>query len=329
MRAKRGFLGAVVAASLFTIPFFACKNTIDINAKWKEIIVVYGLLDPLDTVQFVRVEKAFLNEKTGALQAAKISDSLELDSAVVTLTHPAGIPIVLQKVNYVPKNPGIFGTDKNTLWKTNVKIDSNTEYRIDVINPKSGNKVWATTNTVMSAQIISPIRNSSSKFSLLQEYISVDFIPRANTFAYDVTMTVYYDEFSKTDTSTKTSKVATWYMLTNQPVEAGVESRVLIPRLAFLQFLTSTITSDPDLKHRLKSLDMSWYGGNQTLVDYISVNQPSIGIVQKTAEYTNINGGYGIFASRCAQYVKNAGFDPNTINYIAVNPETIKLNIVP
>lgn len=66
---------------------FSCKNEVKVNANWKEIIVVYGLLDPIDTVQFIRVEKAFLDEKTGALEIAKIADSLYLDSAEVILSR--------------------------------------------------------------------------------------------------------------------------------------------------------------------------------------------------------------------------------------------------
>jgi hypothetical protein len=72
-----------------------------------------------------------------------------------------------------------------------------------------------------------------------------------------------------------------------------------------------------------------YYGGNQTLADYISVNQPSIGIVQKTAEYTNIEGGYGIFASRCIQEMRKVKLDASSINLLRTHIETKDLNIVP
>ena len=44
------------------ILFSGCDNEVDINADWKETIVVYGLLNPNDSIQYIKVNKAFLNE---------------------------------------------------------------------------------------------------------------------------------------------------------------------------------------------------------------------------------------------------------------------------
>ncbi len=328
MTLKSKILIPVFAFILCFLALQSCKNDIDINANWKEIFIIYGALNTNDTVQYVRVEKAYLDPKTGALQVAQIADSLQIDSAIVTLSSWAGVD-TMKRIFYVPKEPGIFANDKNPLYKTNKKIDSSKSYTIQVHNPKTGTKATASTNIVWPAVISSPVRNSNSKFSCQTEFINITFVPKNNSFAYDIKLTVYYDEFLKTDTFTKISKVIHWNMVTNQPVQAGVETRVLIPRLAFLQFLSSSIAADITLNHRLKKVDMTWYGGSQTIIDYISVNQPSIGIIQKTAEYTNITGGYGIFGSRCIQAVKNVRIDPVSVILIANHVETVKLNIIP
>ena len=68
---------------LVLLAFSSCENTVDINADWKETIVVYGLLDPNDSVQYIKVNKAFLNQNTSAYTVAQISDSLYLDSTEV------------------------------------------------------------------------------------------------------------------------------------------------------------------------------------------------------------------------------------------------------
>jgi len=72
---------AMILMALFT----ACENEVYINAEYKETIVIYGLLDPQDSIQYIKVNKAYLNENIGALEAAKISDSLYLDSTRVEL----------------------------------------------------------------------------------------------------------------------------------------------------------------------------------------------------------------------------------------------------
>ena len=147
-----------------------------------------------------------------------------------------------------------------------------------------------------------------------------------NGFAYDVAMDVFYDEFTTSDTNTKTLKSVHWEMLTNMPVTGSASEISQVPRTAFLQFLGSALVADKNILRRIKYLEFTWYGGNQVLVDYISVNQPSIGIVQKSAEYTNIQGGYGIFGSRCVQKIKNVTMDKNSIFLLRKSAETVNLN---
>ncbi|MEK0420454.1 MAG: hypothetical protein RLZZ161_305, partial [Bacteroidota bacterium] len=69
--------------------------------------MVYGMLNANDSVQYIRIAKAFLNENTGALQVAKISDSLYLDSAVVTLrSSDNSFSDNLTRVWNIPKDSG-------------------------------------------------------------------------------------------------------------------------------------------------------------------------------------------------------------------------------
>ncbi|HML85282.1 MAG TPA: hypothetical protein PKE52_08995, partial [Bacteroidales bacterium] len=60
----------------------SCKTDFDLNAEWKDITIVYGVLDPGKSVQQVRINKAFLGEGN-ALEYAKIADSIHYDTAVI------------------------------------------------------------------------------------------------------------------------------------------------------------------------------------------------------------------------------------------------------
>lgn len=314
--------------ALFTLQ--NCKNDIDINDEWKETMVVYGMLNPADTVQFIRVSKAFLDETRSALLVAGITDSIYYDSLEVWLKRPDTTwAVKLEKINYIQKDSGLFGNDKNPLYKTNAYIRPNREYELEVINPKTGKRVWARTKSVAPANIVAPFRNPGSNFSIMPEYFTIEFTPQANSYAYDVKLEVVYQEFSLKDTSAKTTKTAVWNAMTNFRVSPSVSAINKIPRLAVLQFLGNTIKSDSLLGHRILYANLVLYGGNQTLVDFISVNEPSIGIVQKTSEFSNIHGGYGIFASRCVQRVERAKLDPGSINFLRTHPETRKLNLFP
>jgi hypothetical protein len=313
---------------LVLLAFSSCENTVDINADWKETIVVYGLLDPNDSVQYIKVNKAFLNQNTSAYTVAQISDSLYLDSTEVSLRQVnTGRVINLIRTNKVKKQPGIFASDVNYLWQTTEKINGNDLYEVTVKNPISKQAVTSHTNTDSPSLIRAPFFNNKSLFSLAPEYITFRATPGANVKAYDVVLEVTYDEFDVVDTTIKLTKTAFWKVMTNYQVDQGDLIRQ-VEKEAFFQFMANTLTSGPNLKHRFVSFGVTYYSGSQNLIDYMSVNVPAIGIVQKQAEYSNIEGGLGLFASRCVQSIRGIKFEPSSLSFIQVHPLTKKLNFV-
>ena len=309
--------------------FSACENEVNINADYKETIVIYALLDPEDSIQYIKVNKAYLNVGIGALEAAKISDSLYLDSARVQLKRLSTGQLIICNAEEGPKkDSGIFANNKNILWVTREKIYPNEEYEITVTNPLTKTKAVSVTKTVGPAKIRAPFIDQTNIFSVGPEYINVVYVTATNAFSYDVQFHVFYEEFSTADTGKKITKMATWKMITNLLVANNSDVRRQIPRLSFIQFLQNSITASPNLKHRIKWVGITMYGANQTLIDYISVNEPSIGIVQKQADYTNITGGYGLFASRCKQSVWYIAMDPASVIYLQKHELTKALNLV-
>ena len=95
-----------------------------------------------------------------------------------------------------------------------------------------------------------------------------------------------------------------------------------------MQFLASSLDSSLPVIRNLKSVSIEYYAGGESLVDYISVNEPSIGIVQKIADYSNVTGGTGLFGSRCQQGIYNVPIEPATIGFLASMPVTTGLNFV-
>ena len=53
---------------------FSCNKELKVNANWKDVTVVYGLLDQTADTTFIKVTKAFLGEGN-ALQFAQVPDS--------------------------------------------------------------------------------------------------------------------------------------------------------------------------------------------------------------------------------------------------------------
>ena len=68
--------------------------------------------------------------------------------------------------------------------------------------------------------------------------------------------------------------------------------------------------------------------GNQELDNYIQASTPSIGIVQKQSEYTNVSNGVGIFASRNTYYIDQVDLSDITKNTIVSGADYKKMGFV-
>lgn len=65
--------------ALFTISIIAiqsCTTDVDLNAPYKSTTVVFGLLDPDSTLQWIKINKTFLGDGNN-LDYAQIRDSSE------------------------------------------------------------------------------------------------------------------------------------------------------------------------------------------------------------------------------------------------------------
>jgi len=312
--------------------FHGCDNTVDINAKWKEVMVVYGLLNPTDSIHYLKINKAFLNEKTSALEAAAVSDSLyfnDLDVRVVRVEDQTVYPCAVD--NSVPKDSGIFAYDRNTLWTFRAKVSQFNIYRLEITRKSTGTKIESTTIICGQPAVFAPIADTFSTMNLQLENIPVIYNSGLNTAAYDIRMDFIYDEFPIADTFRKTQKTITWRLITDQRTNnygGGIRLTNIIPRTAFFQFIASQIKQDAKLRRRAKYVAFTFYGGAPQLVDYISVSEPSIGIVQKQAEYTNITGGLGIFSSRHIYRIPKVKFDQNSLLLLIGRAEIRPLNFV-
>ena len=60
---KKYYSLLILALALFNLA--SCNKKLEVNADWKDVTVVYGLLDQTDSVHYVKVTKAFLWPRRG------------------------------------------------------------------------------------------------------------------------------------------------------------------------------------------------------------------------------------------------------------------------
>src|SRR5688572_11948988 len=105
----------------------ACDNELVVTDEWEDISVVWGLLNKSDTAHYIRVEKAFLDPTTSALDIARIPDSLYYENATVSLKRVnTGQVFMLERVNGelegYPREEGIFAETPNYLYKIKANV---------------------------------------------------------------------------------------------------------------------------------------------------------------------------------------------------------------
>jgi hypothetical protein len=133
-------------ASLLLMP--ACTTKFNIAAPYKNITVIYGLLDEADPVHYVRIEKAFLSQDKSSLTMAKVADSsffplldvrikrLDFSGNYIDTIHLTKVD--LDTVAGYQKKPGIFFTTPNYAYQFFNTLSPYYIYRILVTNPATG-----------------------------------------------------------------------------------------------------------------------------------------------------------------------------------------------
>ena len=105
----------------------ACETDFEVNANWKEVTVVYGLLDQSQQQQYIKINKAYLGEGD-ALQMASVADSINynpVDLVVKIYKVKDGTFGSVDTIGFVTlydtileKEEGLFSTDENIIYTT-------------------------------------------------------------------------------------------------------------------------------------------------------------------------------------------------------------------
>src|SRR5688572_28610592 len=99
--------------SAFALALFSCRNDFAVNEDWKETMVIYGLLNPGDTAQYIKINKAFLGEGNALVMAGEFdSVNYTQDEISAVLERWNGSTwlqtIPLFKDTLIPKDTGVF-----------------------------------------------------------------------------------------------------------------------------------------------------------------------------------------------------------------------------
>ena len=339
----------------------SCDNELNITADWKDVSVIYGILNSEDSINYVKLNKAFLGQGD-IMTMSQQFDSLYYDSDLVglriiesQLTGNQFTPIKtieMEPVDNIVKPEGLFSSPTQIIYQTD-QILNHLRYYTAEVYYKDTDIVIA--SNLIPIDLLKPLSMSSpnpfTPINMVPDgYVSkVEWTSVEGGKLYELNITFYYAEQQIDDLSDVEYKSLVWsfpYRMSSS-ISGGENMSINIDALQFLTFLSSNIEEDLNVFRHVvglqaiqnngivaithSCLDFSLMVAGEDLSIYINLNENSNSIVVDRPEYTNISNSdgqqyVGIFSSRSNDFIKNIRINNSSNNEIAFNQITKHLN---
>ena len=294
--------------------FFGCSTDLDVTAPYKEITVVYALLNKNDNIHWVKINKAFLGDGD-AFVYAQIADSTEYTDAEMADAHMERVDadgnvlatIPLRDTILTDRPEGIFTWPVHKMYYfhgdlPNGHLDSLSRYRL-VANPK-GNHVEAITPLVNDLTPYSTTNNPTSAISLVQnnayQSYPIKWETTGNGRRYEAYYRFHYDEIM-TDGSVHTKYFDTFVGSVISSSGPGQVDQVTVNGQLFFQTVANRVPvpNEDEVQQRVfRGIEFFWWVAAPDLHTYLQLANPISGIVEERPDFSNVTGGYGLFSSR-------------------------------
>ena len=315
----------------FSFVFFtSCEVEFSPNASWKEIPVIYCVLDQDDftagDTTWVRVERCYLGD--GSIYTySSISDSINypqgsIDVRILVYRNGACIDSIQCRDTLREREQGDFASHLQPIYYTTQRLQDDCYYKVEVRRAGS-HSLMAYTDSIplitCSTNVIrKPYnteifgffdRTSGNVPSFLMEWYAMD-----NARRYQPFVRFYYGEDGDTN----------YVDVLGGSVNSGNGSTILstsLTRDGFLKNLELQLQNDTNPKRYLKLVDVYLTACDENLNNYISTVNSGSSIDQSTHSYTNVHcctdgtvvDGVGILAARRTHIYKTLEADASMV----------------
>lgn len=297
---------SLVLIALISIFVTSCSTDVDVNGDWEDIPVVYCVLDHSAEFQYVKVNKSFLGKMPASVMAQQ-SDSLFYETVEVKIEeYKNGNLIntwVFEPVDTIQKPEGYFSDDRNTVWIKKMNFTEGANYKLIVDINNGQHFVTGDVKLIDGINLIKP--NSFipqvdiSNYNGDSEY---QYNNGTNGKVFQMTIVFNYLEIIDGDTA-DVYKSIVWNQSKEYRSTSGASDITgKFSVLAFYNLLKNSIPpAAPNVKRLVKmpnSIEFRLAAADENYSTYMEVTSPSNGLVQEKPSFTNLVGGFGLFASR-------------------------------
>lgn len=315
-------------------------------------MIVYGILDGSTSVQYIKINRAYLGEGN-ALEYSQIPDStlypylLDVKLDVLNENGQSVLPAPLQAdtVN-IWKNGGVFFTGYQPYYRFDFKdyIDI-----LDTVNPYTHDTTWLLTKYTYKLIITDPVTGniyeseapglgnltmdnpSSSAINISftsDQSSSVKFKSIKNGKLYEGKFIIHYYEVYAGNPSDTIEKTISWSLGSkkSETTSGGTTMELGYSNWSFFDLLGQNLEHREDVTRFTGYVDVFVTVGAEDMSTYIDVNQPSNSIIQEKPSFSNISNGIGLFTSKYVFRHKPLKLKGTTIELLNTHPSTSDLN---
>lgn len=318
----------IFALFLLTFLASACENEVDLNAPKKDITAAYGVVDPTDSLHFIKVNKSFLPQSNAETYAASSYSGTYYENISVRILEKQESGGTQRSFTLndtmVNKEEGLFEHDEaQTLYYFEADdLDHQYEYALRILideGTDSEKSVKGNSDLVGPIDITS--HNPGSQFGNQLYFYSggeyreeeIEWSEVDNAAEHTLSLRFHYANiFQNGDTVERSFD---W--------EVGKKGRrgrkVKMAGKSFYQRMDSELSPNPSglTERRMKGVDLLFETANRELKTYKTVAGPNSSIVQHRPDYSNLDtAAVGIFASARHRHFRGLKISDNSLDQL-------------
>lgn len=322
----------LLMASLLVLTFVSCKPKVDITSEYKDVTVVYGLINQDDRYQYIKIYKGYLTDGNALEWASELDNISYYDDIDVKMEEYVeddyGKEVLNQTFTLnpdttIPKDPGTFAYPTQVLYRLRQPLTykGGHIFRLVITNKKTGEVVSGKATLLDDAFPFNVPLGSTGVTSTIdvnsedpwEVGCKAQNWPK-QAYAVDAYMTFRYIEKNKrtgeiSHKAVKDVRVTDGFCLGNTAKFKPVSILRLLPQ--YIPVDTSVVRYVDYYENTGETgayvcVDITLWATDETYYTYHLMSQPSSSIVQDRVAYTNMesnagNTALGFFAARISR----------------------------
>jgi len=283
---------------LISIMGFSCDKEMNINAEYQETMIVYGLINPNDSISYLRIQKGFLSSEN-IYDAAQIQDSNQYSHKLEVKIISGHQTITFDTITFKDKDEGVFFAPEEQLYYAVTKglLHPRDSILLKIRNPHNNHITTAVGIPHNTDHISFSYPRYNINFENNQDII---FNSIKNARIYEFTLRFHYMEHEPDKPETAVYKYFDWRFpdFISRSTLGGEEILYSYQGEEFYTQLYDKVPETSEFERYYGQIELRISTADNEYYIYSTSNLPSHTPNNDDILYSNINNGLGLFANR-------------------------------